>query len=70
MQHLPKQALFLGRALKECLDCSLQPLPDELNILLEMLDGAERRRRIQATLNTRPNGETRSSCQRTLDTGR
>ncbi len=54
MQHLPEQALFLGRALKECLDCSLQPLPDELNILLEMLDGAERRRRIQATLNTRP----------------
>jgi hypothetical protein len=42
MQHLPKQALFLGRALKECLDCSLQPLPHELNILLEMLDGAER----------------------------
>jgi len=38
MQHLPKQALFLGRALKECLDCSLQPLPDELNILLEMLE--------------------------------
>ena len=54
MQHLPKRALFLGRALKECLDCSLQPLPDELNMLLEMLDGAERRRRIQATLNTRP----------------
>ena len=52
MQHLPKQALFLGRALKECLDCSLQPLPDELNILLEMLDGAERRRR--KTLNTNP----------------
>ena len=43
MQHLPNQALFLGRAVKECLDCcSLQPLPDELNILLEMLDGAER----------------------------
>ena len=69
MQHLPKQALFLGRALKECLDCSLQPLPDELNILLEMLDGAERgdvskQRLYQA------DGETRSSCRRTLDTGR
>jgi len=52
--NILKQALFLGRTLKECLDYSLQPLPDELNILLEMLDGAERRRRIQATLNTRP----------------
>jgi hypothetical protein len=50
----PQAVLFLGRALKERLDCSLQPLPDELNILLEMLDGAERRRRIQATLNTKP----------------
>ena len=54
MQHLPKQALFLGRVLKERLDCSQQPLPNGLNIRLEMLAGAERRRRMQATLNTRP----------------
>jgi hypothetical protein len=54
MQHPPKQALFLGRVLKERLDCSQQTLPDDLNIRLEMLAGAERRRRIQATLNTRP----------------
>jgi hypothetical protein len=54
MQHLPKQALFLGRVLKERFDCSQQPLPDELNIRLEMLNGAARRRRLQATLNTRP----------------
>jgi hypothetical protein len=50
MQHLPKQAAFLGRALQASFDCSRQPLPDELNVLLWFLDGAERRRRIQATL--------------------
>jgi len=50
MQHLPKQAAFLGRALQASFDCSQQPLPDELNVLLWFLDGAERRRRIQATL--------------------
>ena len=50
MQHLPKQAAFLGRALQASFDCSQQPLPDELNILLWFLDGAERRQRIQATL--------------------
>jgi len=50
MQHLPKQAAFLGRALQASFDCSRQPLPDELNVLLWFLDGAERRQRIQATL--------------------
>ena len=50
MQHLPKQAVFLGRALQARFDCSQQSLPDELNVLLWFLDGAERRRRIQATL--------------------
>ena len=53
MQHLPKQAVFLGRALQARFDCSQQPLPNELNVLLWFLDGAERRRRIQATLNAR-----------------
>ena len=53
MQHLPKQAVFLGRALQARFDCSQQPIPDELNVLLWFLDGAERRRRIQATLNAR-----------------
>jgi hypothetical protein len=53
MQHLPKQAVFLGRALKACLDCPQQPLPDELNVLLCFLDGAERRRRIQAAFNAK-----------------
>jgi hypothetical protein len=50
MQHHPKQAVFLGRALQARFDCP-QPLPDELNVLLWFLDGAERRRRIQARLN-------------------
>ena len=53
MQPLPKQALFLGRALRERFDCCQQPLPEELNVLLSFLDGAERRRGIQATLNNR-----------------
>ena len=53
MQHLPKQAVFLGRAPQARFDCPQQPLPDELNVLLWFLDGAERRRRIQATLNAR-----------------
>ena len=53
MQHLPKQAVFLGRALKACLDCPQHLLPDELNVLLCFLDGAERRRRIQAAFNAK-----------------
>ncbi len=53
MQHLPKQAVFLGRALQARFDCSQQSLPDELNVLLWFLEGAERRRRIQATINVR-----------------
>ena len=51
MQHLPKSALFLGRALRAQFDCSEQPLPDQLNVLLCVLDGVERRRRLQAKLN-------------------
>jgi hypothetical protein len=53
MQHLSKQAVFLGRALQARFDCSQKPSPDEVNVLLWFLDGAERRRRIQATLNAR-----------------
>ena len=53
MQHLPKQAVFLGRALQARFDCPQQPLPDELNVLLCFLDGAERRRRVQAALNAK-----------------
>jgi hypothetical protein len=34
MQHLPKQALFLGRALRTRFDCTQQPLPDQFNVLL------------------------------------
>src|SRR4029453_12629639 len=53
MQHLAKQAVFLGRALQARFDCPQQPLPDELNVLLCFLDGAERRRGIPATLNAK-----------------
>jgi len=37
MQHLPKQAVFLGRGLQARFDCCYQPLPDELNVLLGSL---------------------------------
>ena len=50
MQHLPKPALILGEALRAQFDCS-QPLPDQFNVLLCLLDGGERRRRLQARLN-------------------
>jgi hypothetical protein len=53
MQHLPKQAVFLGRALQARFDSPKEPLPDELNVLLCFLNGAERRRRIQAALNAK-----------------
>ena len=51
MQRLPKQALFLGQALQARYDCSEQPLPNEFNVLLCLLDGAERRQRVQARCN-------------------
>ena len=51
MQRLPKPALFLGKALQAKFDCSQQPLPDQFNVLLCLLDGVERRRRLQAKLN-------------------
>jgi hypothetical protein len=54
MQHLPKQAVFLGRVLQARFDCSQQSLPDELNVLLWFLDGAERRRGIQERFNAKP----------------
>ena len=54
MQHLPKHALFLGRAVKEHFDCCERPLPEQFNVLLCLLDGAERRQRLQAKLNAGP----------------
>jgi len=54
MEHLPKQALFLGRALRARFDCTQQPLPDQFNVLLCRLDGAEQRRRVQARCNVKP----------------
>ena len=51
MPHLPSQVpLFLGKALRAKFDCSEQPLPADLELLLCCLDGAERRRRIQTRL--------------------
>jgi hypothetical protein len=51
MPHLPRQgALLLAEGLRAKFDCSRQPLPANLEILLCCLDGAERRRRIETRL--------------------
>ena len=56
MHDLPKQALLLGQALQARYDCSERPLPNEFNVLLCLLDGAERRQRVQARCNGKPMG--------------
>jgi hypothetical protein len=43
--------LTRGRVL---FDCPKEPLPDKLEVLLCLLDGAERRRHLQAKLNRGP----------------
>ena len=43
--------LFIGQHRCQEFDYSQEPLPEELNVLLCLLDGAERRRHLQAKLN-------------------
>ena len=43
--------LFIGQYRCPEFDCSQEALPEQLKILLCLLDGAERRRQIQAKLN-------------------
>jgi hypothetical protein len=41
-----------GALLRAKFDCSQQPLPSNLEVLLCFVDGAERRRQVQTKLNT------------------
>jgi hypothetical protein len=43
MRIPPNQVLFLGKHRWPEFDCSQEPLPDKLRLLLWMVDGAERR---------------------------
>jgi hypothetical protein len=52
----PERVLFTGRHPE--LDCPQGPLPDKLQVLLCLLDGAERRRHLQAKLNRPSPGPT------------
>jgi hypothetical protein len=45
------RALFIGQRQSPELDCLQETLPERFKVLLCLLDGAERRRQIQAKLN-------------------
>ena len=46
MRIPPNQVLFLGQRQWAEFDCPQEPLPDEIRILLWLMDGAERRHRL------------------------
>jgi hypothetical protein len=46
-----REVLFIGQDRCQEFDYSQERLPEELNVLLCFLDGAERRRHLQAKLN-------------------
>ena len=52
MRIPPNQVLVVGSRGWEELDCLQQPLPDRIKVLLCLVDGAERRQRLQAKLNS------------------
>jgi hypothetical protein len=54
MPYLPNQAPIPRQILRAHFECSGQTLPDNLKVLLCLLDGAERRQRVQAKL--KPSG--------------
>ncbi len=67
MRIPPNQVLVLGKRGWEEFDCLQQPLPKRIKVLLCLIDGAERRRHLQAKLNTlRPNPKLRSSQPSTI----
>jgi hypothetical protein len=59
----PERVLFTGRHLCPELDCPQGPLPDKLHVLLCLLDGAERRRYLQAKLNRPSPGPTQAATK-------
>jgi len=49
--RIHRQVLFTGQDQCPEFDCSPEPLPKELDVLLCLLDGAERRLQLQDKLN-------------------
>ena len=49
-----REALFTRQSGGGVFDCYQEPLPEEMNLLLCLLDGAERRLQLQAKLNAQP----------------
>jgi hypothetical protein len=58
MRILAGGRVFIGQRQSSELDCAQETLPERFKVLLCLLDGAERRRQIQAKLNvfTRADG--------------
>ena len=52
MRITAREVLFTGQDRCPEFDLRKEPLPEVLNILICLLEGAERRRQIQAKLNT------------------
>jgi hypothetical protein len=50
MPYLPNQAPIPRHLLRAHFECPSQTLPNHLKALLSLLDGAERRQRVQAKL--------------------
>jgi hypothetical protein len=62
MRIPPNQLFVLGSRGWEEFDCLQQPLPNRIKVLLCLLNGAERRRHLQARLNSlSPNARLRAS---------
>jgi hypothetical protein len=55
-----REVLFSGQDRCPEFDCSQEPLPKELDVLLCLLEGAERRREIRAKLDGLPSLEART----------
>jgi hypothetical protein len=52
MRIPPNQVFVFGKRGWEEFDCLQEPLPDRMKVLLCLVDGAQRRRQLQAKLNT------------------
>ena len=51
-----REVLFTGQDRYQEFDPCREPLPEKLNVLLCLIDGAERRRKLQAKLNNLETG--------------
>jgi hypothetical protein len=61
----PERVLFKGQHLCPEFDRPQEPLPDKLEVLLCLLDGAERRKHLQAKLNRLSHRPTQASTTKT-----